>query len=555
MGCRRSLRWRGGKVPQALRTAPRKFGTLSRRQLAVRVSCADDIDRAAHLKLSCTHGTHAVPYLRRAMTARTRTRARRAPLLALLVSSIAVVATFGGTLDNGFVGDDRYLLERMPTDGPTTSWRAILLGPWGGTHATSFERRMNRGYYRPVSTALLRLERVLFGAEAFGYHAVGLGLHLVCAVLVLLIALRWLTPVGATAAALLFALHAVQTEAVNAIHYQTTLLSSALVLLAIWIHAATAAEGSGSPRRGRAAVVVVVLFAAAVLAKESAIFLPLGLALLDVLLLRRPLRSILSGYFGALGAVALAYVGLRLFLLDSQGFTYFVEESAWQRLLTMLRVVGLYLRLSIWPHPLCPFYEWNVLPASSFVGIDELVAAAVVLGYIGLAVAATQRARSGDEQSVGPRLVAFALWFAPITLLPVLQIIPILNVAAERFLYLTLLSWALLFGLAVQLALESERRVVRLGLGVAFGAYLALLSALSIARNADWQSDESLSRATIASFPQSDSARVRLILTLLEQHRWDEARREAGVAKQRRPQVEVFQRLYRRAERQLRSPR
>jgi len=451
----------------------------------------------------------------------------------------AAIASSSSVLENGFVGDDRYLVVENPVLAKNAPWSDVLAGHWASGSNNGFEKRMNAGYYRPVTTAALRLQKRLFGESPFGYHAVNLGLHVFVCLLVFLLALE-IAPLGAAAiAGIAFAIHPVHVEPVAAVSYQTTLLCGLFVFSALLVNAkGRFVRHEFSARE----IALPLLYACALGAKEEGIvLLPLLLAY-DVAIRREKLSVLFRARYLALAAIALGYLVLRARVAAPQGFTYFQNETAYERIATMVGVAGLYARLLVFPHPLCPFYEWSILPPAHSLlepfALFGLTASAIYA--VALAVAAVL-AKKGAAKGMGKgetaRFALFALAFVPVSLAPFSHAIPILNAAAERFLYMGSFGYALLLGLAGERLLFGEGRIVRSLAAVSFGAYFLMLGAMSHVRCSDWRSDEALHTATVRDFPESLSAHLALSRLMLESGRYDEALIHAEAARRIAPSL------------------
>jgi hypothetical protein len=102
-----------------------------------------------------------------------------------------------------------------------------------------------------------------------------------------------------------------------------------------------------------------------------------------------------------------------------------------------------------------------------------------------------------------PRIALAIAWFF-LGLGPVSQIIPIIVVAADRFLYLPMIGWALLVGCLLDLAWQRAQRAGHSRLVVAAIALLFMTYvARTFARVPDWRNDETLNLATAAAFPET----------------------------------------------------
>lgn len=180
------------------------------------------------------------------------------------------MALYWPAREAGFVGDDFMILHRL---------RDVT----GLPDALRFFRGEFFEYYRPLAFVSHALDWTMAGADPRQFHLTNLLLHAVNAVLVFLIA-RALAPgsMAGLAAALLFALHASNHEAVVWMSARFDLLATAFSLAAVW-WMVTGAAGS---RWGPAA-----LFLAALLSKESTVALPMAAAAWTVFWLRSTTRD------------------------------------------------------------------------------------------------------------------------------------------------------------------------------------------------------------------------------------------------------------------------
>jgi hypothetical protein len=143
---------------------------------------------------------------------------------------------------------------------------------------------------------------------------------------------------------------------------------------------------------------------------------------------------------------------------------------------------------------------------------------------LGLAVAAAIRYRRRS-----PLVTLGVLWLL-LGLVPVSQIVPIIVVAAERFLYLPMLGWSLLIGLLLSRALtwargRGRRRFVMAAVALLFMAY----AVRTVTRVPDWRNDETLNLATAEFFPETPAPFLNLA-TYYERFEHDPARALAALA-------------------------
>jgi len=201
------------------------------------------------------------------------------PLVAPLLVCLAALSAFYGILDNGFVffDDDKAILYNTALQAPTLA---------------KFFSGQNLGMYAPLTWMAYWLGVSLSGQEAWGHHLIAWVLHALSALLVW----RFLyTLTGqsfpALFAALLFAAHPIQTEAVAWAAAMSTVLFAFFYLLSLnsYVVYRTAARGTAAWY-----ALALLFFALSSLSKSAAVTLPLVLVAVDWCCFNRPLRRILA---------------------------------------------------------------------------------------------------------------------------------------------------------------------------------------------------------------------------------------------------------------------
>jgi len=422
------------------------------------------------------------------------TRAR----IALLCAAAALAVTLP-TLRNGFAIDDVYVFVEQPAAHSLRNIPQFFARGWAMGSTNAQERALSTRYYRPLPTTLGALEYSLFGLRPAGYHLTSALLHAATAALVAL--LLWqLTGGGGIAALLggvLFAIHPVQSEAFCAACYQTSLLAGFFSTLVLVMFGRVLTLG---PRLGTlVALGTSLLFA--LVSKEEAFAIPFFVLAWAVLL--RP-----SGWWRALWTSAIAMgIPLVLALLLRHAFlapskvTYFADEPARVVVLTMVRVAGLYLELLVVPLQLCPFYDWFIIGYENGLSQGVVTGAVVLCLAVGVGLFCVRRAP----------LISLGIAWILLGLAPVSQAIPIIVVAAERFLYIPMLGWTLLMGLLLERGLARARASGWIKLPAAAVVLLFLAYALrTVTRVPDWRSDKTLNLATAEAFPETPAPLLNL---------------------------------------------
>jgi Flp pilus assembly protein TadD len=364
-------------------------------------------------------------------------------LRTLSLLAVLVALAYANSLWNGFAFDDMGLIVENKL---LTQWKTlpslVASDYWVTRRAADGSVHYSSGLYRPLVHLSFAANYALGGVDAFGYHLVNILLHLLVACVLLLLGLELRFPIlAAGAAAGLFAVHPLHTEAVTAISGRAELLMALGVVGGWWL-----------ALKGRLAWSVGA-FAMGLLSKEQAVVLPL-LVFISDLYRRQSLTCVLRGkrlrLYGGYLITLILYLFLRGYALEGWGIppTGGVENplslaDGSGRLLTAIKIAGMYLWLFVWPAVLSADYSYNSIPLVTSLLDPGFVGA--VLAWGSLFAIALWRYRRGDP------LTALCVALTVITFLPVSNL-PILigTIMGERLFYLPSAGLCLLAGLAYQ---------------------------------------------------------------------------------------------------------
>lgn len=414
---------------------------------------------------------------------------------AALAAGLALAAQ-GGALRNGFVWDDHVAIEANPFLRDAANVRVLLTpGFWLG-------RRAVQGGARPVFLASLLGDRALWGDAPRGWHATSLVLHAADAALVGALAAEFgAGAAAATAAALLFAVHPITTEAVEQIAFRADLLAALFVLLGLWSWLRGRRARSQTARALGAAGALAAL-ALGALSKESALVLPILIASAEAFRRRGGRRLPVRPVLAASAAAGLLIGGYLAFRAPRSGYkaltgarTLFPavrakgvslpSPPAWNaiyrspraRAMTASSVLLDDLRLLAVPYPLIADRA-PLVPASP----RQPRAWAGFLLAVALAAAAWGLRRRSPAAGLG-------LCWTLAALLPVSGVVPLYNPIAERYLYMPAIGACL--AAAALLELASASPAGRRGL---LAALLLPALLISTRRSRDWRDDAALFR-------------------------------------------------------------
>jgi len=424
--------------------------------------------------------------------------------LLLLGCALLGIVVYGNALHNPFVYDDYRLIVENTTMQAFSDLRAIIIVD----------------ITRPVVTLSYAIDTAVWGHDPFGYHVTSVLLHGLNVGLVFWVALllgedqrrqgrqvvaanNW-PLVAATATALIFAVHPMMTQAVGYISGRSEVLYGCLFMMAFLAGRRWMLHGGVGSWAA-----TMTLWIASMLAKETAVMLPVVLVAYDWFLhdtppderRRRIVRLALPMVLAAAAAGA-----LRLVLL--LGFEYHGWRSDGRFALVAVDAFWRYLGLLVVPVNQSIFHALP-MPASVF----DVRTAVGLLGLVALAWTAWRLRRVHG-------LIAFGLaWFA-LLMVPssVLFAVGIGEPLAEHRAYVAAAGVFLAFGsgFAVLWRHLPDRGIWRAAVGVLALLVVARLGLQTIIRNTIWSDPVTLSREATLLAP--DHWMPRLLLAEAYRH-------------------------------------
>ena len=394
-------------------------------------------------------------------------------LLCAFVLALTFLA-YCGTLTFDFVHDDRGQILDNPA---VHSWRYapqyFTAHVWAGVAPEDLGN-----YYRPVFLLWLRVNALVFGSHAWGWHLTTVLVHLVVTWLVYLLAFRLVgNPPEAALSALIFGLHPVHIEAVAWISGVTEPLLAMLVLASFLCHLKQREAGEKARRWGAASWGLYLL---ALLEKETALVLPLIVFVHQLLpgIDRRLPAAPADGIQRVRRALWFAtpylvpipfYVAARTYAL--KGFSHVMTPLPVATVIyTWPSLLWFWIKHLVWPVGLSTFYDITSVTLPSFANFTL-----PALGVLGVAVALFWGATRSWE------VARASLWIV-FPLMPLLNLRVFLrdDFAHDRYLYLPSAGLAIVatvalrrlrFGRALLLGQPAARVVAALVLAplLAFG--------------------------------------------------------------------------------------
>ena len=407
-------------------------------------------------------------------------------LPALLLAWVALL--YAPSLWNGFTYDDPSIVSDASE---------LLSNPqlMGRLFTLDYFRLSGESTFRPVVTVSYVLDWQVGAGRPWAFHLQSLIWHIVTVGCLIV----FLPRLGASrlvtyAIAAFYGVHPALTEAVDAIAFREDVLVAALGILGLLMF-------TGTRPRSRALRLSVgtLCFAGALFSKESGLVFLVLLPLTHWVIAKqaippepwRPSRYAVE--YLSLFICVFLYLVVRFWLLPaSASYGMRVSDSLIHAVATGVVAIAYYLRLLVYPHPLCADYRGVVTYVTSLSDWRFWIS----LGLIALLTAVAWRQRKSNPLAAW----GWAWFFAAI--LPVANLVPIPAFMAERFLYLPYIGL-----LTFVVALVAPRVAVGSRAVVAISIVLLLvLSGVTWVRQRAWSSNDVLWRTTLDDFPSAHGA-------------------------------------------------
>jgi tetratricopeptide (TPR) repeat protein len=476
---------------------------------------------------------------------------------AILLLFVLVVGTYLNTLWNQFTYDDRpYVKENKYITSlrylPDIFTKAY---PPDDPDLSLYRPLVELSYLTDYAVGVHQTELSLLTAQPevspIPFHITNILIHFAVCIALYFLVLRFTRErIVPLVSAAIFAVHPVHVEVVASVAGRAESLCALFYLLSIhffvsWRESVAKRE-SGERYLSPPLLLSIAWFFAALLSKETAITLPVILFLVDMLVLKtygeerscvKRLGRLFATYLPYI-AVFVFYAAVRVLVIGEVGIkekmTYFYEKNPSTVMPSMLIAFVMYLKLLVIPTILHADYNFPILFVDHYF-IQEpqrllsawaLIGLVLLVGYLSISfILAFSKQR-----------IAFLLFWLPVTLFPVSNIIPFGDFMAERFLYLPSAAYCVLIGALFAYALariggESARR--RRTLWIVVAVFIALLGLRSAVRNTDWRNGIQFWKAVLRTAPENrdvyyalghvyaDSSKEHLMLGNLARERAD----------------------------------
>ena len=397
---------------------------------------------------------------------------------------LVIILTFCNSLGGQFLADDDFLIVNNDFYTSFSHLKYLFTDQYFTQTSEAiehgFQNVMASGSvaYRPVLSLTYFLDYHFWELQPMGYRLTNMLWHMANGILVYLCLFHIFQNIPkALFGSLIFSVHPLVSETVCMIGFRADLVATCFMLLALWMYMKNKIGWSA------------ISFFLAVFSKESAVVFPFIILLYDYFF-RQENKDHFRRYT-PIGVVLIFYLGVYFFVFPNQTMdkAILMGGDLWTHIKTMGYIFAYYVHSFF--NPFCV----RVLPPihpPQIQGLNTVEWGCIVMTVLVMLMWLIVLIRQ-------QRTYAFFMLFFFIALLPVSNIIPLLNPYANRFMYLPLIG---LSGLLVVYIHGLERlsstmqwtRILRL-------VTVATLVILTIPRNMAYSDDYMLAQYVVEDNP------------------------------------------------------
>lgn len=340
-------------------------------------------------------------------------------------------------------------------------------------------------YYRPLVLITYSFDYALWELKPAGFHFTNIVFHLIATLLLFRI-LLYLSEqyengkAGAFLGAVIFAVHPIHTEAVSWVSGRTDLLATMLFFASFLYYVKY-------DRRNdlRLLIYSLIFYLLALLSKEMIVTMPVFILLYDFILSKRRFSDIKAVVlrYGLFVSITIIFVVVRYLLLspipEREKYFYFYGKEVTTVLFTMLKTIPIYLKLLIYPFNLIYHYNGVIADANTFFDFRVILSLIIIIIFIGVAIITRRKAP----------LISFSILFFFVSLFPVMNIVPTMNLMAERFLYISSFSLSIVI-MWLTVKIKNVRLLEKYAILISIITLIFIYG--TIRRNEDWKNNEIL---------------------------------------------------------------
>ncbi|MDQ3020541.1 MAG: tetratricopeptide repeat protein [Bacteroidota bacterium] len=410
-----------------------------------------------------------------------------------IIIIIVTFSIFYNSLSNEFVFDDESVIVNNASIRYLTNIQKFFTADEG------FHKVIGR-YYRPIVSATYTVDYAVYGLNPYGYHLTNVIIHIIACLLLfkILSTLFWrykYRNLFSLLSTLIFAVHPIHTEAVSWISGRTDSLVTLFFFGAFLFYLEFTKEQEHLKEKNLIQRITkknyfylslsLLFYVFGLLTKEMIVTLPVIIILYDLIYRKKNLKYIKENMLTYILfiAVTIIYLIVRYFLLEEiperENYLYFLGKGFKVTYATMIKTIPVYFRLLFAPFSLLYHYNGVIPDAKTIIDTPVVLSTLFTVFLISFSVYFYKK----------DSIISFCILFFLVTLIPVMNIVPTMNLMAERFLYIS--SFALVLFICHLALIGSSKRDFSI-LTIGMIVIICSLGYLTIVRNLDWKDNDTL---------------------------------------------------------------
>lgn len=396
----------------------------------------------------------------------------------LLVLILWTVTIYLNSLDGEFVFDDETVVQNNQAIQTLSNIPKFFTGQEG------FHKVIGK-YYRPIVSTSYTIDYWIWGLKPMGFKLTNILIHTLNCILLYFLILNIFIDEDrkkffSFVATLVFSVHTIHTEAVTWISGRTDSLVTTFFFLS-FIFYIKYSDGFKKINL----ILSLTFYFIGLLTKEMIITLPIVIILYDSVLKKKGYKffkeNIKTYFYFILVTLAFLFIRYIVFLdvPEREKYLYFYGMNWITILGTMLKTIPIYLKLLFVPVNLLYHYNGVIPDAKSLLELPVIASAIIIIGFLLLSVLVFKK----------HSVITFCILFFFVSLLPVMNIVPTMNLMAERFLYLTSFYLSLLI---MYLLIKTQQWKFFKVIVILIFFVILIFSFLTYKRNFDWKNNNTL---------------------------------------------------------------
>ncbi|MCX7833162.1 MAG: tetratricopeptide repeat protein [Ignavibacteria bacterium] len=385
---------------------------------------------------------------------------------------------YSNSLYGEFVFDDESVVQN------NQSIRTLSNIPKFFTGEEGFHKVIGR-YYRPIVSTSYAIDYWIWGLKPAGFKTTNILIHILNCTLLYFLLINIFKDVEkkrffSFIATLFFTVHTIHTEAVTWISGRTDSLVTVFFFASLLLYVKYTYNF-----RNIYLFSSLVLYFLGLITKEMIITLPVVIFLYDAILIRKGKNFLKQNIKVYLYFVLVTFIFLIIRYViflnvpEREKYLYFYGMD-WSIVLgTMVKTIPVYLKLLFIPINLLYHYNGVIADAKSLFELPVIISITIIVGFVVFSIFVFKK----------HNVITFCILFFFVSLLPVMNIVPTMNLMAERFLYMPSFVLSLL---VMYLLIKTYHWKYFKGIVVIIFITILLLSYLTYKRNFDWWNNNSL---------------------------------------------------------------